>query len=96
MVKIDVDGPEYEIIKSGKNFLSSNKVKSVMIEINSKTESYKEKIFNLMKSYGFKQIYQGNWIQTYRDYEISNFFFFKSSGFDFKINDIKSLFKEIS
>ena len=52
LVKIDVDGPEYEIINSGKNFLSSNKVKSVMIEINSKNEKDKHKIFSLMQSYG--------------------------------------------
>jgi len=96
LVKIDVDGPEYEIIKSGKNFLSSNKVKSVMIEINSKNEIDKHKIFGLMQSYGYKKIYQGNWIDKYKDYEISNFFFFKSPGFDSMKNNIKFLFKEIS
>ena len=96
LVKIDVDGPEYEIIKSGKNFLSSNKVKSVMIEINSKNKSDKYKIFSLMQSYGYKKIYQGNWIAKYKDYEISNFFFFKSQGFDSKKNNIEILFKEIS
>ena len=96
LVKIDVDGPEYEIINSGKNFLSSNKVKSVMIEINSKNEKDKHKIFSLMQSYGYKQIYQGNWIEKYKDYDISNFFFFKSQGFDFRKNNIKYLFKEIS
>tara|TARA_B100000900_G_scaffold124744_1_gene105255 strand:+ start:524 stop:1375 length:852 start_codon:yes stop_codon:yes gene_type:complete len=96
LVKIDVDGPEYEIIKSGKNFLSSNKVISAMIEINSRNDRDKHKIFSLMQSYGYKQIYQGNWIEKYEDYEISNFFFFKSSGLDFKKNNIKSLFKEIS
>jgi FkbM family methyltransferase len=96
LVKIDVDGPEYEIINSGKNFLSSNKVKSVMIEINSKNEKDKHKIFSLMQSYGYKQIYQGNWIEKYKDYDISNFFFFKSPGFDFRKNNIKSFFKEIS
>ena len=96
LVKIDVDGPEYEIIKSGKNFLSSNKVKSVMIEINSKNEIDKHKIFGLMQSYGYKKIYQGNWIDKYKEYEISNFFFFKSPGFDSMKNNIKFLFKEIS
>ena len=96
LVKIDVDGPEYEIINSGKNFLSSNKVKSVMIEINSKNEIDKHKIFGLMQSYGYKKIYQGNWIDKYKDYEISNFFFFKSPGFDSMKNNIKFLFKEIS
>ena len=96
LVKIDVDGPEYEIIKSGKNFLSSNKVKSVMIEINSKNEIDKHKIFSLMQSYGYKKIYQGNWIDKYKEYEISNFFFFKSPGFDSMKNNIKFLFKEIS
>tara|TARA_A100001234_G_scaffold211511_1_gene212157 strand:- start:116 stop:970 length:855 start_codon:yes stop_codon:yes gene_type:complete len=96
LVKIDVDGPEYEIIKSGKNFLSSDKVKSVMIEINSKNKSDKYKIFSLMQSYGYKKIYQGNWIAKYKDYEISNFFFFKSQGFDSKKNNIEILFKEIS
>ena len=96
LVKIDVDGPEYEIIKSGKNFLSSNKVKSVMIEINSKNEIDKHKIFGLMQSYGYKKIYQGNWIDKYKDYEISNFFFFKSPELDSMKNNIKFPFKEIS
>ena len=67
-----------------------------MIEINSRNDRDKHKIFSLMQSYGYKQIYQGNWIEKYEDYEISNFFFFKSSGLDFKKNNIKSLFKEIS
>ena len=67
-----------------------------MIEINSKNERDKHKFFTLMQSYGFKQIFQGNWIQKYKDYEISNFFFFKSKGFDFKKYDNKLIFKEIS
>ena len=53
-----------------------------MIEINSKNEKDKHKIFSLMQSYGYKQIYQGNWIEKYKDYDISNFFL-QISGFDF-------------
>ena len=55
LVKIDVDGPEYEIINSGKNFLSSNKVKSVMIEINSKNEKINTRFLVLCKAMGTKK-----------------------------------------
>ena len=95
IVKIDVDGPEYEIIESAKEFLSSKKVESVLIEINSKCENDKHKIFSLMQSYGFNKIYQGNWIDEYKMFEIANYFFFKSSTFNLTDKNLKLLFKEV-
>ena len=95
IVKIDVDGPEYEIIESAKDFLSSSKVESVLIEINSKCENDKHKIFNLMQSYGFNKIYQGNWIDKYKMFEIANYFFFKSSMLNLTDKNQKLLFKEV-
>ena len=74
LVKIDVDGPEYEIINSGKNFLSSNKVKSVMIEINSKNKMINTRFLVLCKVMGTKKFIKEIGSQNTRTMKFLTFF----------------------
>jgi FkbM family methyltransferase len=52
-IKIDVDGIEYDIIKSGEKIFSNDKVESCLIEINLSNYEAANKIYEIMKSYGF-------------------------------------------
>jgi FkbM family methyltransferase len=51
-IKIDVDGYEERIIQGAEETIINNKVKSVLIEITD-TNNSKERIVNMMKTYGF-------------------------------------------
>lgn len=54
-IKIDVDGTEPKIIKGGKNILASRLVKSILIEVNKKSEDDKEMLDYLIGN-GYKMI----------------------------------------
>ena len=56
ILKIDIDGSEYEFLEGARNTLKKNKVKIVLIEINDKKKSYKKKekkIINFLKKKNF-------------------------------------------
>jgi FkbM family methyltransferase len=52
-IKMDVDGIEYDIIKSGEKIFSDEKLESCLIEINLSNFENSNKIYEIMKSYGF-------------------------------------------
>lgn len=51
-VKLDVDGPELEILKGGARTLSSGTVQTIMVELDEKKN--RKPITELLESYGFK------------------------------------------
>ena len=54
ILKIDIEGSEYELLKGAKNTLKRNKIKIILVEIIDKKNSYKkkeEKIINLLKNF---------------------------------------------
>jgi len=51
-IKIDTDGYELPILNGAKATLSSNKLKSVLIELNSNLDNY-DQILGIFESYGF-------------------------------------------
>ncbi len=56
ILKIDIDGSEYEFLEGARNTLKKNKVKIVLIEINDKKKSYKKKekkIINFLEKKNF-------------------------------------------
>lgn len=53
-IKIDVDGIEHLILKSSKNILKNEKIKSCNIEVNEKFQEQHDKIMDIMKENGFK------------------------------------------
>tara|TARA_B100000989_G_scaffold260254_1_gene210787 strand:- start:1279 stop:2166 length:888 start_codon:yes stop_codon:yes gene_type:complete len=71
-IKIDVDGNELDVIYGFSKFLSSKKIKSIMIEIDPYDIESKDKIINYMSKYLFRV-----------DFEIStkSNYFFKKQGY---------------
>ena len=56
ILKVDIDGSEYEFLKGGDNTLKKNKVKVILIEINDKKNNYtnkEKKIINFLKKRNF-------------------------------------------
>jgi len=56
ILKVDIDGSEYEFLKGGNNTLKKNKVKVILIEINDKKKNYvnkEKKIINFLKKRNF-------------------------------------------
>ena len=54
ILKIDIEGSEYELLKGAKNTLKKNKIKIILVEIIDKKKSYgkkEKKIFNLLKNF---------------------------------------------
>ena len=54
ILKIDIEGSEYEFLKGAKNTLKRNKIKIILVEIIDKKNSYKKKekkIINLLKNF---------------------------------------------
>ena len=54
ILKIDIEGSEYELLKGAKNTLKRNKIKIILVEIIDKKNSYKKKekkIINLLKNF---------------------------------------------
>ena len=54
ILKIDIEGSEYELLKGAKNALKRNKIKIILVEIIDKKNSYKKKekkIINLLKNF---------------------------------------------
>ena len=77
-----------------KKFLSSNKVKSVMIEINSKNKKINTRFLVLCKVMGIKKFIKEIGSKNTKTMIFLTFFFFKSPGFDFRKNNIKFFSKK--
>ena len=59
ILKIDVDGFEYNLLKGAERFIKKGKVKIILIEINGKTSNYKKKekkIISFLEKYEFRLI----------------------------------------
>lgn len=52
-IKIDIDGDEYDIIKSGEKIFKNKKLESCLIEINLSNYENSCKIYEIMKKFGF-------------------------------------------
>ena len=56
LLKVDIDGSEYEFLQGAKVTLKENKIKVILIEINDKKKNYKKKekkIINFLKKRNF-------------------------------------------
>ena len=56
ILKVDIDGSEYEFLKGANNTFKKNKIKIILIEINDKKKNYKnkeKKIINFLKKRNF-------------------------------------------
>lgn len=59
-IKIDVDGIEHLILRGGDKLFFSEKIKSVLIEINENFENQKNSILSFMQNHNFKFIKKEN------------------------------------
>ncbi len=53
-IKIDVDGIENRIIIGAKNILSDKRLKSVLVELNTKRKDYCNEVINVLNDSGLK------------------------------------------
>ena len=63
ILKIDIEGSEYDLLKGAKNALKKNKIKIILVEIIAKKDSYdkkKKKIFNFLKKRNFTLVKKAN------------------------------------
>ena len=63
ILKIDIEGSEYELLKGAKNALNKNKIRIILVEIIDKKNSYnkkKRKIFNLLERRNFTLVKKSN------------------------------------
>ena len=63
ILKIDIEGSEYELLKGSKNTLKLNKIKIILVEIMDKKNNYlkkEKKILNLLKKTNFTLIKKVN------------------------------------
>ena len=63
VLKIDIEGSEYELLKGAKNTLNKNKIKIILVEILDKKNFYikkEKKILNLLKKRNFTLLKQAN------------------------------------
>ena len=63
ILKIDIEGSEYDLLKGAKNTLKKNKIKIILVEIIAKKDSYdkkKKKIFNFLKKRNFTLVKKAN------------------------------------
>jgi FkbM family methyltransferase len=77
IIKIDTDGNELDILKSGGKVLKNFAIKSILVEINYRDFSELRFIENILKSYGFVLCARSNWCDFYDDTKIANFYFFR-------------------
>ena len=60
LVKIDVEGFEYKVLKGAKNILKNKSIKALIVEINNHCNRYGdtiEKTYNYITNFGFKPYY---------------------------------------
>ena len=63
ILKIDIEGSEYELLKGAKNTLNKNKIKIILVEILAKKNFYikkEKKVLNLLKKRNFALLKQVN------------------------------------
>jgi len=92
ILKVDIDGSEYEFLKGARNTLKKNKVKVILIEINDTKNNYKKKekkIINFLKKKNF------TFLKKHMNYSVGLFSNAKSADYLFinenyyKANKIK-------
>lgn len=71
-IKIDVDGFEHLILSGARNLLSTNELKTVLIEINENYKEQFEKILQIFKSYNFSIIKKTNLGGNFYNYVFKN------------------------
>ena len=57
-IKLDVDGIEDLILKGASDFLKSEKIKSILVEINEDYADQKDKLINFLENKNFKLMYK--------------------------------------
>ena len=63
ILKIDIEGSEYELLKGAKNTLNKNKIKIILVEILAKKKFYikkEKKVLNLLKRKNFALLKKAN------------------------------------
>ena len=63
ILKIDIEGSEYELLKGAKNILKKNKIKIILVEILAKKNFYvkkEKKVLNLLKRKNFALLKKAN------------------------------------
>ena len=63
ILKIDIEGSEYELLKGAKNTLNKNKIKIILVEILAKKNFYvkkEKKVLNLLKKRNFALLKKAN------------------------------------
>ena len=63
ILKIDIEGSEYELLKGAKNILNKNKIKIILVEILAKKNFYtkkEKKVLNLLKKRNFALLKKAN------------------------------------
>ena len=76
-IKIDIDGNELDLVNGAKKTLSNLELKSILIELNEKDESF-EKIIQIVKSNSFKineYLTNKSYVSTKRSSKIYNIIF---------------------
>ena len=76
-VKIDVDGPELEVLRGGEEVFGSDQCKGVLVEYGYKDQDEKNTLIDLMKSYGFFSHEESEWSDAFGQKTIRNFIFTK-------------------
>lgn len=80
-IKIDVDGIEHLILEGGNKMFHSNKIKSVLIEINENFKVQKEKVLEFMSNHQFKFVKKENFPENLNDKFMKTFnYIFEKNG----------------
>lgn len=75
IIKIDVDGIEHLILQGAKNIISSDKCKSILIEVNQNFHAQNKKVNYLLKNAGFillKDFYEVNLMKKNKFSHVNN------------------------
>ena len=75
ILKIDVDGPEFQVLRGAKNGLMSGKIKSICIEINYENEDQLNEITKFLTNLNYFLVGTSEWIDFAEGFYIRNFYF---------------------
>lgn len=75
IIKIDTDGNEFDILRSGNVALKNHSIKSILVEVNYKSFSELIDLKETLKKYGFFLVARSNWCDFYEGIKIANFYF---------------------
>lgn len=83
ILKIDVDGHELSILQGSKEFLKNKLLRSVIIELNTKSDAEISNVLSLFEECGMSLVGKGCWEQKWEEFTIANYLF--ARGDDLKI-----------